>query len=328
MTMKSRFRDLMAVADRAARGGDPRLGDTILKEVLHHDILFALQSSELSRRLVFQGGTALRLCYGNNRYSEDLDFVRAAPLEQGAFDHFKDVLTKVVNDRYGLDVRIADPKRPLDLRSSDENVAVHRWTAVVDVERPGRRAQKINIEVADVPAYDARPRTIMSHYPGVGEAPVVLHASSEREILADKVIAVVGRPYLKARDIWDIKWLLDRRNDLNTDWVRAKAGDYHLVHGDDVRPFLETLTARASELAKPDTRKKFHDEMSRFLAKREADIWIKDGNNTDLLLMDVSEYLERTAQHLESAWSPAAAKARDAESNSSATATRTSKPRP
>jgi predicted nucleotidyltransferase component of viral defense system len=41
----------------------------IEKELLHYDILFALEKGGLLDQLVFQGGTSLRLCYGGNRFS-------------------------------------------------------------------------------------------------------------------------------------------------------------------------------------------------------------------------------------------------------------------
>lgn len=46
----------------------------IRKELLHYDILFALQREGLLEGVVFQGGTSLRLCYDSVRFSQDLDF--------------------------------------------------------------------------------------------------------------------------------------------------------------------------------------------------------------------------------------------------------------
>lgn len=45
------------------------------KELLHYDLLFVLDRGGLLDNLTFQGGTALRLCYGSSRLSEDLDFL-------------------------------------------------------------------------------------------------------------------------------------------------------------------------------------------------------------------------------------------------------------
>ena len=308
--MKKSFEKLMTIADRLA-AGQGVLRDTILKEVLHTDILMALHDSGFANSLVFQGGTALRLCYGNERYSEDLDFVRSTPLEPTHFETFKEALKASMSERHGLNVRIADSKQPLDERTTEHSVVVHRWTAVVEIERPGARNQRINIEVADVPAYDARPRMISSPYPQYSANSVMLNVSSEKEILADKVVAVAGRNYIKARDLWDIKWLRDKGVELNHDWVCRKAADYHLdggqLKGDqlqdtqlkgsqsrgsvDMSPFVERLKTRISDLALPETRKKFVDEMSRFLAQDQAKQWLSDEATSTGLLMDVGDFL-------------------------------------
>jgi hypothetical protein len=47
----------------------------LIKEAIHLHLLSALSDAGVLRHIVFQGGTALRLCYGGERYSEDLDFV-------------------------------------------------------------------------------------------------------------------------------------------------------------------------------------------------------------------------------------------------------------
>lgn len=281
----------MVIAEHLAAGQN-RLKHTILKEVLHADILRALHESDLGKSLVFQGGTALRLCYGNQRYSEDLDFVRSAPLEPTHFEHFKKTLKTSIAERYELDVRISDPKRSLNQRTTDTSIAVHRFTAMIAIEKPGFKNQKIHIEVADIPAYDAQPRMINNPYAEYGAGPVMLNVSSEKEILADKVIAVAGRDYIKARDIWDIKWLRDRGIELKHAWVRRKAADYHLVNDADPAPLISRLKERIRTLALPETHEKFVDEMRRFLAKEQSDIWLANTVTSLGLIKDVSDFLE------------------------------------
>lgn len=201
-------------------------------------------------------------------------------------------------------MRISDPKRPLEERATENAVAVHRWTATIEIEKTGARNQKIRIEVADIPAYDAKPRMITSPYSQFGAGSVLLNVSSEKEILTDKVVAIAGRDYIKARDIWDIKWLRDKGIDLNHEWVRKKAADYHLVKGADMKPFIERLNIRINELADPETHRKFKDEMSRFLAKEQSDQWLKDDTTSTKLLMDVSDFLEEQLPKLKTPVSP------------------------
>ena len=70
-------------------GHDELRGPVIQKELLHHDILYCLQQAGLLAGLVFQGGTSLRLCYGSNRYSEDLDFVGGSEYSSSALADMK-----------------------------------------------------------------------------------------------------------------------------------------------------------------------------------------------------------------------------------------------
>ncbi|HET6629122.1 MAG TPA: nucleotidyl transferase AbiEii/AbiGii toxin family protein, partial [Woeseiaceae bacterium] len=55
------------------------------KELLHYDILFALDTEGLLDPLTFQGGTSLRLCYGAQRFSEDPMDVQDRTLRKGKF---------------------------------------------------------------------------------------------------------------------------------------------------------------------------------------------------------------------------------------------------
>ena len=48
--------------------------DSVIKELMHHHILRALNDVGLFWHLTFIGGTCLRLCHGCARFSEDLDF--------------------------------------------------------------------------------------------------------------------------------------------------------------------------------------------------------------------------------------------------------------
>src|SRR6266849_4001439 len=57
------------------QGIDAEMEQNLVKEAIHLHLLSALSDAGILRHAVFQGGTALRLCYGGERYSEDLDFV-------------------------------------------------------------------------------------------------------------------------------------------------------------------------------------------------------------------------------------------------------------
>lgn len=253
------FDELMQLAEQEAGGVDVPTRPTIVKELLHYDILLALSRTELSQRLVFQGGTALRLCYGGQRYSEDLDFVCGSDAaEPFNINELEALLRTHVADRYGLNVEVKQPGP--DRQFDDEDVVVKRWSFNVHV--PGfAAAQKIHFEVCNVPAYQAGPLLLQPRYGFLSDVygDIALQVESLEEILADKVVALVGRSHLKARDLWDLRWLAQKGLQPDVALVQAKFEDYGL---EDIDERIEAAMARLDAPAAPAA---FSKEMSRFV---------------------------------------------------------------
>lgn len=259
--MRYTFDELMRQAEDEAGGSDVPTRPTIVKELLHYDILLALSRSKLSRRLVFQGGTALRLCYGSQRYSEDLDFTCGADAtEPFALEDMEVLLKSHIVERYGLTMDVVPPRTGGPRQFLGTAVAVKRWLFRLHV--PGFAAQqRIHFEVCNVPSYEVIPTVIQPRYSFLSDAysDTALQVESLNEILADKIVAVIGRHHIKARDLWDLRWLAQK--DLTPDLylIRRKLADYHIA---DVGTKLEQATER---LRADDARAAFVTEMSRFV---------------------------------------------------------------
>lgn len=235
---------------------------TVVKEILHYEILYALVQSGAAGQLTFQRGTALRLCYQGTRYSEDLDFAGGQAFRAESMATFGDLLTKEIGAAYGLQVEIKPPKD----KEPEEGITVARWSAKVSlpqVDRTVQQKQVINIEVAGVPAHDVDLVPVAANYPHL---PAVLRqmlitAETPKEILADKIVALGARPFLKARDIWDIKFLTDRQISPNMNLVARKLADYRWNQDN----FKQKLEAKLMQLDDPATAQAFQAEMSRFV---------------------------------------------------------------
>lgn len=251
---------------RELAGDNQQLTSVIIKELLHYDILHALSQTPLADQLVFRGGTALRLCYGGNRYSEDLDFVCPDKLNADHWEQFEQTLKRTVAASFGCEVELHAAKA-----GGGEHVAVERWQARVylPAEVVGQaRTERINIEIADLPAWDTSFRFLRSDHPlqtaKAGYSEILLQVESETEILADKVVALAGRPYLKARDVWDLNWLLQKGVQVAAGMVAEKAERYGLgsLHA--------ALQAAVLRLHDPRAHERFRQEMSRFLLSSNA----------------------------------------------------------
>jgi predicted nucleotidyltransferase component of viral defense system len=258
--MRHSFADLLDLAAVEGGGSDALTRPAIVKELLHYDILAALSASEIGPHVCFQGGTALRLCYGGQRYSEDLDFVCGADVsEPFLLDSMNAILAAKIQDRYGLAVDVHAPRA--DQGFDKDGVVVKRWKYHIRV--PGfAAAQKIHVEFCNVPAYDASPVLLQPRYGFLDDiyGGIILQAESEDEILADKMLALAARPYLKGRDVWDIRWLTQRGHVPDIAMIRRKAADY------GTSDLIGKLDLAIEKLRSPAASKAFVTEMERFVS--------------------------------------------------------------
>jgi hypothetical protein len=223
--------DFNALVERAMQTGNrSHMRPVIEKELLHYDILFALDTEGLLDLLTFQGGTSLRLCYGAQRFSEDLDFVGGRDFARAQLLGMKSCIEGYVGKRYGLEVSVKEPK-DLAQEPTTRHVAVHKWQIrmVTAPARPDLPKQMIKIKVANVPAYTRVPQTLRQNYNFLpdGYGDLIILTESLDEIMADKLVSLVDcTAYVRHRDIWDLHWLQQQGATLDGKLVRRKLEDY------------------------------------------------------------------------------------------------------
>ena len=253
--------DFNQAAQRAlAEIGGDHLLPIVQKELLHYEILFALDSANLLRGLVFQGGTALRLCYGAPRLSEDLDFAGGPEFDAGSLKDAKAAVERRVQRRFDLEAVVKEPR----VRPVSPGVTVHRWWLVAKLagSRPDQPRLRVRFEVANVPAHSREARNLNVNYSGLpgGYGDLLIAAESLDEVMADKLVALVSRgDWVRHRDIWDLRWLKKRGAAVRVDWVARKLGDYGTAD------YLEKLEAMRERLPEIVQGQEFRTAMSRYL---------------------------------------------------------------
>ena len=263
--------ELSALAEMIAREqGLGTLIPVIEKELIHYDIFDALDELGLLNSLTFQGGTCLRLCYGAQRYSEDLDFCAGEAFGDIDFASLAVKLDKRLGAKFGANVRVRGPGKANDFG----NVSVKRWVVVVDTApaRPDLPSQKVTIEVASVAARTVETRLLRLNYDVLpfSYANIIVRCQTLLEILADKAISFANtRGFVRNRDAWDIPWCLGRLPELEEGQLRelvaVKHGDYAC---EDV---LDDLLALGEERIGQTIRSdRFALEMQRFLPAATA----------------------------------------------------------
>ncbi|MHB1679235.1 MAG: nucleotidyl transferase AbiEii/AbiGii toxin family protein [bacterium] len=224
----------------------------VSKEILQLNILDILSNySELYKNIAFQGGTALKLCYNLNRYSEDLDFT--------------------INKEGKRFINKLFDELPSKLKIDEKIEATFNSKGLMDIINvkviPEERIKSINvkIEFMEVPSYTKQFRIVENKY-SFGIKDLYIPAESLEEILADKIVALGGRPLLdsmpfKSRDIWDIAWLSNNNIVLNLDLISKKLDDYKIskdIFLNNIYKRLEFTTLEKGSIF-------FKNEISRFV---------------------------------------------------------------
>lgn len=258
--LRTRQNLIQLASEIASSRGAPAA--TVAKEMLHTEILYCLVQSGAAEHLTFQGGTCLRLVYGGSRYSEDLDFVGGREFDPEILRPFEDMLAEQVFSAYGLDLSV---KSNVD-RYTGEAVSVARWQAKIaipQIDPSLPQKQVINLEVANVPSHQAEMGQVRPKYTEISPAfgQIILLVESQNEILADKIVALGARTYLKHRDVWDIEMLIKGGAQIDLQLVGLKVDDY----GIDREVFLASLRSRAELLRTDVSQKGYVAEMSRFV---------------------------------------------------------------
>ena len=267
---------------------------TVEKELLHYDIMAALSQAGLLSNLVFQGGTCLRMAYGSQRLSEDLDFVGGADFTPEAYDDLATVLIDYFKPRYGLDVRIKTPKNRAFRTSS---VDVGRWMIIIETQPLAKDLpnQKIKIEVANIPSYSSKTRALKLNYPSLqaGLSTVLVNCEAEEEIFADKIVALGLRNHIKARDLWDIVMLHQQGQTISSEWVQEKFNDYK----SNKTPAI-CLEQRLQELPDYWSSGNFENEIRRFLPPGKIQETLDKDNFMPYFIDTINTLLNKTITRL------------------------------
>lgn len=273
--------DIDALLDKYPRN----LRDTIFKEIMHYEILESLFNiGDIQRTLVFQGGTALRLCYNNDRYSEDLDFVvhKEQTFDKDFMFYFKVMFEQKIIQKYNLKAEISEPKK-------DDSI-VQRWSAKVYLPSNHKKS-KINIEIVNVPSHSNHFQAINNNYQELMNKRIFVQVETLEEILADKILALAQRPYIKYRDLWDIEWLKNKNIQTDYNLLALKIQDYK---GEN---FIENLKKREAELDNPQLEFDFLNEMNRFLDENYFSK-IRNIQFFKSIQMQVKKEIENVFKHL------------------------------
>ena len=238
----------MITLDEIRAGYPPQLHDRtsfLLREYLQYRMLQLIFRSVHGPKLVFLGGTCLRLLHGNQRFSEDLDFDNKGLTA----DQFKALADEVGRglEREGYQVDV-------EVRSRTAFRCRVRFPGLLFQHGlTGHAEQRVLIQFDTEPqhhVYEPELRRLDKF-----DVSFTVPCCSPDLLLAQKCHAILGRPRNKGRDFFDVVFLLGMNARPDMAYVRERIGvdsqrdlaGRLLAHcagldmeqqAEDVRPFL------------------------------------------------------------------------------------------
>ncbi len=184
----------------------------LLREYLQHKILQIIFDSEFSNRLVFLGGTCLRIVHGNKRFSEDIDFDNFQ-LEENVFeDIFAFVQKQLMQEGYVVEMKTVFKG------------AYHCYIRFPELlyreGLSGHLEEKILIQLD----------TESQHFEFIPEKYILNRFDIFTQILitpldillAQKFFAIINRDRNKGRDFFDVVFILSMIDRPNYDYLKQK----------------------------------------------------------------------------------------------------------
>lgn len=164
-----------------------------------------------ANEMVFKGGTALSKCYGLDRFSEDLDFTA---LMLFSTTKLKEQLNRFM--KYEITENIVEDnnlKITLNIYGPLYNGIKHSTCKLI-LDISYREEILVNPEIKkiiteyEVPSFD-------------------VYVMNTEEILAEKIRAIMTRE--KARDIYDLYFLLAKKTKINKEIINQKLKYYNII---------------------------------------------------------------------------------------------------
>ncbi len=244
-------------------------GQPYQKEKDYINELFLSKIYEKDMGVVFKGGTALSKFYGLPRFSDDLDFSLSN----------KDVDGLIGNlDRVVEEISEFCPIKLLR-RISKKDILAYELSARGPLFEASNKYQHVKIEVDKSASVLEDPNIIRRNPKYVDLRPYLAVVMKENEILAEKVVALMFRHNVKARDLFDIYFMIKNDTEIKVSLIDRKMREHGHV-------FTAEKLIKRVDLIGGIWSKELHRLLPKgeFIDYKEAKTFVMEGLSTANLL--------------------------------------------
>jgi hypothetical protein len=258
-----------------------------LKEITQEIALSGLARAGFFKNAAFQGGTCLRILYGLNRFSEDLDFALLAPNENFQWKPYLASLETEL-ESYGYKISVEDRSK-LDNAVKVGFLKDQSIGKILVLNYPAAHQQKslkIKLEIDTNPPLGALIEQKYLDFPLT--IPISTHDLSS--LFAGKCHALLCRQWEKGRDWFDFLWYVSRKAPLNLALLTNAIDQFGPWRGKKIQVSKEWCVEKLREKILDTDWNKQKGDIERFLKQSNVEslqFW-----NNDFFLERL-EYLSR-----------------------------------
>lgn len=185
--------------------------ENALKEIAQEIALMSLSRAEFFKVAAFQGGTCLRILYGLERFSEDLDFVLEKPNQHFDWEaYIKDMRDEF--NAYGYSLEVINKKRlEKSIKTAFLKTDSKGGFLVLKDTRSNKPKIQIKLEIDTNPPEGSTFELKYLDFP----LAFAVQAQDLSSLFASKCHALLCREYIKGRDWYDFAWYVSRKIQIN-----------------------------------------------------------------------------------------------------------------
>ncbi|HET55255.1 MAG TPA: nucleotidyl transferase AbiEii/AbiGii toxin family protein [Ignavibacteria bacterium] len=254
----------------------------LLRESLQSLALLGLWRSNFFEHAAFYGGTALRILYGLDRFSEDLDFSLLKPNKNFTFEKYKNSIIREL-EAFGFKVTFEVKAKSKGSEIESAFIKTNTLNQLIVIEAPSsltlsfdkQKVLKVKLEVDTnpPPGFDTEMKYVFS--------PIQFAVKSFTlpSLFAGKMHAILCRKWksrVKGRDWYDFAWYVGNYPELKLKHLEERmrqSGDYKEKKELTKEKFLEILNNTIENLDIEKARK----EVEPFVDNKiSLELWSKE----------------------------------------------------
>jgi predicted nucleotidyltransferase component of viral defense system len=248
-----------------------------IREITQEVVLAALGRGDFFKQALFQGGTCLRIFYGLNRFSEDMDFIlREATPDFQLKDHIKHLTDELAAYGYNIEITDRDKADATVKKAFLKDDSLGKMIDLRHANQTGPMAKiRIKLEVDTNPPSGSGHELKYLDFPFVSSVAV----QDRPSLFAGKIHALLCREYIKGRDWYDFIWYTGNRTGINYDFLTSAINQLGPWQGQSIAVDKAWLLNELERKITSMNWKQAAEDVRRFVRVAEQpslDLWSKE----------------------------------------------------